>query len=32
MSIGIIINSACVLVGGLLGSFFGRLLPEKMRE
>lgn len=22
MSIGIIVNSACVLIGGLLGSFF----------
>ena len=32
MSIGIIVNSACVLIGGLLGSFFGRLLPVKMRE
>ena len=32
MSIGIIVNSACVLIGGLLGSFFGRLLPAKMRE
>ena len=32
MSIGIIVNSACVLIGGLLGSFFGRLLPVNMRE
>lgn len=32
MSIGIIVNSACVLIGGLFGSFFGRLLPAKMRE
>ena len=32
MSIGIIVNSACVLIGGLLGNFFGRLLPVKMRE
>ena len=32
MSIGIIVNSACVLIGGLLGSFLGRLLPTQMRE
>lgn len=29
MSIGIIINSACVLVGGLLGSFFGDCCLKK---
>lgn len=32
MPTGIILNSTCVLVGGLLGSRFGRYMPEKMRQ
>ena len=32
MPIGIIINCASVLAGGLIGTFFGKLLPRRIRD